>query len=50
MKPKINNRSLTLGKHQKESQYFLDKLSKIKEILKNGKKEGDKINKIQQIM
>jgi RP/EB family microtubule-associated protein len=50
VKPKINNRSLTLGKPQRESQYFLEKLSKIKEILKNGKKEGDKLNRIQEIM
>jgi wobble nucleotide-excising tRNase len=39
-----------LGKPQKESQYFLDKLSKIKDILKNGKKESDKLNRIQEIM
>ena len=50
VKPKINNRSLTLGKPQKESIYFLEKLSKIKDILKNGKKEDDKLDRIQQIM
>jgi RP/EB family microtubule-associated protein len=45
-----NNRSLTLGKPQKESQYFMEKLAKIKEVLKNGKKESDKLNRIQEIM
>ena len=39
-----------MGKPARESQYFLDKLSKIKEVLKNGKKESDKLNRIQEIM
>lgn len=47
VKPKINNRSVTLGKPKRENQYFLDKLSKIRDILKQGKKQGDKLNKIQ---
>jgi len=37
---------LTLDKHKRESQFFIDKLSKIRDILKNGKKEGEKLIKI----
>jgi hypothetical protein len=48
VRPKVNNRSVTLGKSpRRESQYFIEKLSKIREILKHGKKEGDKLSKIQ---
>ena len=50
VKSKINNRSLTLDKPRRESEYLKDKLSKIKDILKNGKKEGEKLVKIQEIM
>jgi RP/EB family microtubule-associated protein len=50
VKSKVNNRSLTLGKPARESQYFQEKLSKIKEVLRNGKKESDKLNRIQEIM
>jgi len=49
VRSKINNRSLTLAKPRKESDYFLKKLTQIKEIMKNAKKE-DKLSKIEEIL
>ena len=49
VRSKINNRSLTIGKPKKESEYFLGKLSEIRNILKNGKKE-DKLAHIEKLL
>lgn len=47
VKPKINNRSVTVGKPKKESNnYYLSKLSQIRNILKSQKSE-DQLTKIQ---
>lgn len=46
VRSKINNRSLTLAKPRRESDYFLKKLSQIKEVMKTGNKE-EKLHKIE---
>lgn len=44
IKPKINNRSVTIGKYEnssKKADRYLHKLSEIRDILKSGKKDKE---------
>ena len=53
MKPRINNRSVTIGKygHERKSEVYLEKLSKIRDVLKKSSSKGeDALGRIKEIM